>query len=125
VIGCFHSHIRFSERTSKLALERVIKATKQDSLVSASATVYRDHEVTLSDKIEALPLIKKMAAQVKGSVIARWFDAFEEIEVEVIASNGARDLGGSGLDASTVWSDHRDTRTARGHHDLVVLPSNL
>ena len=62
------------------------------TLVDPFAAVNRNHEGTLGDKREALRLVKEMTGQMKGSVVLRGSDAFKEIEVELIARNGTRDL---------------------------------
>ena len=123
--SCFDTKTRSIECVSELAFEPVIKTTKQDLLVIAPAAVYRNHDLTLADKSEALWFVKTLAAQVKRSIVPGWLDTLEEIKIEFFSGNGARYLRCPGLDATTVWSEHRNARVARAHHDVVVLSTNL
>jgi hypothetical protein len=79
------------ERIGNLAHHRSMQPAEKDSLELTFAAMNSNDQVTARQDVQARWLVEARARDMQGS-IARRFDALEEVQVEVLSSDGASDI---------------------------------
>src|SRR6266478_7540972 len=80
-------------------------------------------EVTARQDVQARRLAEARARGVQGSIVRR-FDALEEVQVEVLSSDGPSDIRRAAFDAAAMWSQHQTGRRCPSHrryHEIAAM----
>jgi hypothetical protein len=83
-------------------LQSRVESTEQCLWRVSAATMYGDDVIAARQESETFRFIEAMTRQVQRRVTPRLAQPFEEIEVELRAGDGARNLGGTRLDGAAV-----------------------